>query len=70
MVISSGVHPLLHQSSNHQIFGQINLKGYYLTPFKRLVWDYKKADVDALNLAIKSFNRGNDFNGKVINSQV
>ena len=57
LVINSGVHPSQHQNCHHQIiFAQINLKVYYPPPFKRLVWDYKKANIDAINLAIKSFN--------------
>ena len=71
LVINSGVHPLLHQNYHHQIISaQINLKVYYPTPYKRLIWDYKKANIDAINLTIKSFNRENPFNGKDSNSQV
>ena len=71
LVINSGVHPSLHQNCHHQIiFAKINLKVYYPPPYKRLVWDYKKANIDAINLAIKSFNWENAFNGKDINSQV
>ena len=65
------MHPWLHQNYHHQIiFAQINLKVYYPPPYKRLVWDYKKANIDAINLAIKSFDWENAFNGKDINSQV
>ena len=65
------MHPSLHQNCHHQIiFAKINLKVYYPPPYKRLVWDYKKANIDAINLAIKSFNWENAFNGKDINSQV
>ena len=50
-VINSGVHPLLHQNCHHQIiFAEVNLKVYYPPPYKRLVWDYKKANIDAINL--------------------
>ena len=57
VVINSGVHPSLHQNCHHQIiFAKINLKVYYPPPYKRLVWDYKKVNIDAINLAIKSFN--------------
>ena len=71
LVINSGVHPLLHQNCHYQIvFAQINLKVYYPPPYKRLVWDYKNANIDAIILAIKSFNWKNAFNGKDINSQV
>ena len=65
------MHPSLHQNCHHQIiFAKINLKVYYPPPYKRLVWDYKKANIDAINLAIKSFNWENAFNGKDINFQV
>ena len=62
---------LFHQNCHHQIiFAKINLKVYYPPTYKRLVWDYKKANIDTINLAIKSFNWENAFNGKDINSQV
>ena len=65
------MHPVLHQNCHHQIIlAQINLKVYYPPPYKQLVLDDKKADIDAINLAIKSFNWENAFNGKDINSQV
>ena len=71
MVVNSGVHSLLHQNGHHQItFAQINFEVYYNPPHKQLVWDYKKANTDAINLAIKSFNWESAFNGKDINSQV
>ena len=71
LVINSGVHSSLHQYCHHQItIAQINLKSCYPPPYKWLVWDYKKANIDAINLAIKSFNWGNAFKGKCINSQV
>ena len=57
LVIDSGVHPSLHQNSHNQIiFANINLQVYYPSPYKRLVWDYKKANIDCINLATKSFN--------------
>ena len=37
---------------------------------KWLVWDFKKATINAINLAIKSFNWENAFDGKDINSQM
>ena len=71
LVINSGVYPLLHQNCHHQIiFAKINLKVYYPPPYKWVVWDYKKANIDAINLAIKSFNWENAFNGKGINFQM
>ena len=68
LILNSGVHPSLQQNCYHQIiFAQINSKVYYPPPYKRLVWDYKKLNIDAINLAIKSFNWENSFNGKYIN---
>ena len=66
------MHPLLHQNCHDQIiiFAQINLKVYYPPPYKRLVWDDRKANIAAINLAIKFFNRENAFNDKDIDSQV
>ena len=71
LVINRGVHLSLHQNCHHQIiFAIINLKVYYPPPYKRLFWNYKKVNIDAINLAIKSFNWEKAFNGKDINSQV
>ena len=71
LVINSGVHPSLYQNCYHQIiFAQINLKICNPPPYKRLVWDYKKPNIDVINLTIKSFNWEKVFNGKYINSQV
>ena len=65
------MHPSLHQNCYHQIIlAQINVKADFPPSYKRLVWDYKKANIDAINLAIKSFNIENAFNGKDINSEV
>ena len=64
LVINSGVYPSLHQNCHHQItFAKINLKVYYSPLDKRLVWNYKKTNINAINLAIKSFNWESAFNG-------
>ena len=63
--------PSLHQNCRHQIiFAKINLKVYYPPPYKRLVWEYTKANIDTINLLIKCSNWENACNGKDINSQV
>ena len=46
------------------------LKVYYPLPYKRLVCDYKKADINTISLAVKPFNCENAFNGKNIKSEV
>ena len=38
--------------------------------YEQLVWDHEQAITDPINLAIKSFNLGNVFNGENINFQV
>ena len=51
MITDSGVHPSLHESRHHQIiFAKINMKIFYLPPYKRLIWDYR--NVHAINPAI------------------
>ena len=43
--IYSGVHTSLHPNCKHQIVhSSFNLYIYYLPPYQRLIWDYKKAD--------------------------
>ena len=49
---------------------EINVKLYYPPLYKWLVWGYEKANIDAINLAIKSFNQKKVLNSKDIDSQV
>ena len=46
------------------------MKIFYPPPCKCLIWDYSNAIVEAINLAIESFNWENDFDGKDIHTQV
>ena len=46
------------------------MKIVYPPPYKRLVWDYSNTNVEAINLAIESFNWENAFDGKDIHAQV
>ena len=71
------MHLSLHQNCHHQIiFAKVNIKTFYLPPYKRLVWDYSNANVGAINLVIESFNwenafdRKNVFDRKDIHAQV
>ena len=71
MITNSGVHPLLHQNCHHQIiFAKVNMKIFYPSTYKRLVWDYCNADVEATNSAIESFNWEKAFDAKDIRAQV
>ena len=42
------------------------MKIFYPPPYKRLIWDYRNANVEAINSAIESFNWENAFHGKDI----
>ena len=46
------------------------MKIFYPPPYKRLIWDYRNANVEAINSAIESFNWENAFDGKDIHTQV
>ena len=46
------------------------MKIFYPPPYKHLIWDYRNANVKAINSAIKSFNWENAFDGKDIHIQV
>ena len=46
------------------------MKIFYPPPCKRLVWDYRNANVKAINFAIESFNWEKAFDGKDIHAQV
>ena len=64
MITNSGVHPSPKLSS------KVNMKIVYPPPYKRLVWDYCNANVEAINSAIESFNWEKAFDGKDIHAQV
>ena len=71
MITDSGVHPSLHQNCHHQtIFAKVNMKIFYRPIYKRLVWDYRNANVEAINSAVESVNWENAFDGKDIHAQV
>ena len=38
--------------------------------YKRLIWDYKNADIPSINRAIDIFDWGNSFKGKNVHEQV
>ena len=71
IVIESGVHPSLHPNCHHQlIFSKANLKIFYPPPYKRLVWDYNKANINAINQSIDQFDWDTLFLGKEIENQI
>ena len=51
--VDSGVHPTLHENCHHQItYCKHNLKTEYPPLCERLVWDFKRADVNPIITAI------------------
>ena len=40
------------------------MKMFYPPLYKRLVWDYSNANVEAINLAVETFHWENAFYGK------
>ena len=57
LVVDSGVHTTLHENYHHQItYCKLNLKIVCPPPYERLVWDFKKADVNAITNAINQVN--------------
>ena len=71
LVVNSGVHILLHKNCHHQIiFYKLNLKNKYPPPYERLVWDYKKADINSIRKALKQVNWEFSFKKKNVYEQV
>ena len=69
--VNSGVHASLHPNCHHQIVhSSFNLNIYYPPPYQRLIWDYKKADVNITRKALDSVNWERLFDSKNINEQV
>ena len=55
--MDSGVHASLHPNCHHQIvYAKLNLKIEYPPLYERLVWDYKKTNIQLLNRTIETFN--------------
>ena len=53
----SGVHPTLRGNCHHQIiFSKFNLVIEYPPPYERLLWDYKKANIDSIQKVLKEIN--------------
>ena len=69
--MNSGVHASLHPNCHHQIIHtSFNLNITYSPPYKRLIWDYKKADSEKIRKALDWVNWERLFNNKDVNTQV
>ena len=62
MITDSVVHPSLFQNYHHQIvFAKVNIKIFYPSSYKCLVWDHSNAKVEAKYLATEPFKWENAF---------
>ena len=54
LITDSGTHPSLHPNCHHNItFCKINLKITYPPRYRRLMWDFKRANISSIRKAIK-----------------
>ena len=71
LVLESGVHASLYNTCHHQIiFAKINFKINLPPPYKRKVWEYKKAEVDLIKRSISKFKWVDAFRNIDTNAQV
>ena len=71
LVVGSGVHPSLHINCHHQItFCNFNLIIGYPPPYQRLVWDYKRANVNSIKQALYQVNWSTILSNKDVHQQV
>ena len=71
LIVNSGVHPSLHPQCHHQvIYAIIEFKIYFPPPYQRLVWDYSKADTEAIDSVIAHFDWATAFSTLNVDDQV
>ena len=71
LITASATHPSLHTNCHQNItFCKINLKITYPPPYKRLVWDFKRANISSIRKAIKMIDWQFMFLNKNTHEQV
>ena len=71
LLVDCGVHPTLHENCHHQItYCKLNLNIVYPPPYERLVWDFKRANVNAVTTAINQVEWKFLFSCKNVHQQV
>ena len=71
LVVNCGTHASLNSKCHHQITHcRRNLNTEYPLPYERLVWDYRKANIESIQKSIESVNWVVLFNNKTVNKQV
>ena len=70
LIVESGVFPSLHVKCPHQIiYSKLNLNVVYPPPYQRLIWDYKKANVDGIRKSSNSVDWEFNLSGKNVHQQ-
>ena len=70
LVVKCGSYFTLNTKCHHQITHKLNLNIKCSPPYKRLVWNYKKANVESIKTSIESVDWKNLFNNKTVKKQV
>ena len=71
LVVDSGTHSTLNPKCHHQItYCKLNLNIKYPPPYQRLVWDYKRANVESIKMSIELVNSETLFHSKTVHKQV
>ena len=70
-MVDSGTHPSLHPNCRHQIIHcKINLQVEYPPPYQRHVWNYAKANKDAILSALQNVDWHRLFANKTVHQQM
>ena len=71
LVVTYGIQASLNSKCHHQITHcKFNLNIEYPPPYERLVWDYRKANIESIQKSVKSVNCKTLFNNRTVNRQV
>ena len=71
LVVNCSTNTSLNSKCHHQITHcKLNLSIEYPPPYERLVWDYRKANIESIQKSFKSVNWENLFYNKTVNKQV
>ena len=71
LVVDSGTHSSLNPKCHHKItYCKLNLNIKYPLPYQKLVWDYKRANVESIKRPIELVNWETLFHDKTVHKQV
>ena len=71
LTVDYGIHSSLHPNCYHQLtYLKTNMETIYPPPYERVLWDYKKANVDMIRRSLNYINWVDKFKNMSVNSQV